>query len=330
MLNYTCFWQGSAGETDSIHAGLHASFQSLLPSDAPSSARLAYHCPVCWLWHTVCFATRRLIQFEYAVKKLNNQPGFIDLFWSGMLLVEQKSAGRDLARAKIQAFDYFSGLKTEALPRYVLVSDFQTFELLDLHTLNADVWPRAVVFSLSELPEFVEEFAFIRGDVAVFQRQQEAVNIRAAELMGRVHALLERDNYPTHDLQILLTCLVFCLFADSTHIFDADGTPLFRQLIENRSSPGGRDVGRLQMELFEVLNTPFEARQHALDAELARFPYINGALFEGTIRTPVFDVAMREALLAACAFDWQKVSPAIFGSLFQWKKYSAWHTGSFH
>ena len=58
--------------------------------------------------------------------------GFIDLFWKGVLLVEQKSAGRDLVRAKEQALDYFPGLKEHELPRYLLVSDFQTFELYDL------------------------------------------------------------------------------------------------------------------------------------------------------------------------------------------------------
>ncbi len=75
---------------------------------------------------------RRVASFEEPVKKLGDERGFIDLFWKGVLLVEQKSAGRDLIRAKQQALDYFPGLKEYELPRYVLVSDFQTFELYDL------------------------------------------------------------------------------------------------------------------------------------------------------------------------------------------------------
>jgi len=55
----------------------------------------------------------------------SRSPGFIDMFWKGTLLVEQKSAGRDLTKAKEQAFDYFPGLKDSELPRYVLVYDFQ-------------------------------------------------------------------------------------------------------------------------------------------------------------------------------------------------------------
>src|SRR5216684_7861522 len=75
---------------------------------------------------------RRVASFEEPVKKLGAERGFIDLFWKGVLLVEQKSAGRDLSRAKQQALDYFPGLKEHELPRYLLISDFQNFELYDL------------------------------------------------------------------------------------------------------------------------------------------------------------------------------------------------------
>ena len=54
---------------------------------------------------------RRVATFEEPVKKLDKKYGFIDLFWKGVLLVEQKSAGRDLIKAKTQALDYFPGLK---------------------------------------------------------------------------------------------------------------------------------------------------------------------------------------------------------------------------
>jgi hypothetical protein len=75
---------------------------------------------------------RRVASFEEPVKKLGGAQGFIDLFWKGTLLVEQKSAGRDLKPAKQQAFDYFPGLREADLPRYVMLSDFKSFELYDL------------------------------------------------------------------------------------------------------------------------------------------------------------------------------------------------------
>lgn len=77
---------------------------------------------------------RKVATFEEPVKKLGDKQGFIDLFWKGKLLVEQKSGGRDLNRARQQALDYFPGLKDYELPRYILVCDFQTFHLTDLDT----------------------------------------------------------------------------------------------------------------------------------------------------------------------------------------------------
>src|SRR5215210_1336385 len=100
---------------------------------------------------------RRVASFEEPVKKLGTKRGRIDLFWKGMLLVEQKSSGLDLAAAYNQALDYFPHLKEEELPRYVLVSDFQQFELYDLDARKAHR------FTLADLHRHVELFAFIAG-----------------------------------------------------------------------------------------------------------------------------------------------------------------------
>src|SRR5579872_3828092 len=97
---------------------------------------------------------RRVASFEEPVKGLGSERGFIDLFWKGVLLVEQKSAGRDLKKAKQQALDYFPGLKERDLPRYLLVSDFQTFELFDLEERTEAKFP------LSELSRHVDAFDF--------------------------------------------------------------------------------------------------------------------------------------------------------------------------
>jgi hypothetical protein len=47
------------------------------------------------------------------------------------------------------------------------------------------------------------------------------------------------------------------------------------------------------------------------------FPYINGKLFEEQLLVASFDRKMRRILFESCYLDWGKVSPAIFGSLFQ-------------
>ena len=246
--------------------------------------------------------------YEEKVKKLNNAQGFIDLFWPGQLLIEQKSAGRSLESARTQATDYFLSLKEQEKPRYILLSDFQTFEVIDLETREEHH------FRLSELPEKVRIFGFIAGYHQQQYKDQDPANIEAASLMSNLHLRLEESGYTGTDLERLLVRVMFCLFADDTGIFEPDS---FLRYVEDKTSEDGRDLGQSLVHLFEILDTAVEKRQKTLDEDLARFPYVNGQLFADLIRTPSFDTAMRQALLQCCYFNWSKVSPALFGSLFQ-------------
>ncbi len=252
---------------------------------------------------------RTVARYEEHVKRLDNTHGYIDLFWPGVLLVEQKSAGRDLDRAYDQAGAYFDALPEHDRPRYILLSDFQTFVLHDLDEREA------VTFPLADLPGHVEAFGFILGVQKRVFRDQDPVNIAASELVGRLHDALAEAGYRGHDLERFLVRIVFCLFADDTGVFEP--RDIFLDLLENRTAEDGSDTGSRLAELFQVLNTPESDRQKTLDEDLARFPYVNGALFDGHLRIPSFDAAMRGALLDVCRFDWSNISPAIFGSLFQ-------------
>lgn len=252
---------------------------------------------------------RRVASFEEPVKLLGDNRGFIDLFWKGVLIVEQKSAGKDLSRAKRQALDYFPGLKEHELPRYLLISDFQTFELHDLDESTT------VRFALRQLPEHVDDFSFIRGVEKRPFADQDPVNIEASELMGELHDALKASGYEGHDLERFLVRLLFCLFADDTGIFEPRG--IFEDLVTERTNRDGSDVGSWLSQLFGVLDTPTEKRQRNLDEDLNQFPYVNGDLFHERLEIPAFDWGMRTLLLQACAFNWEKISPAIFGSLFQ-------------
>ena len=252
---------------------------------------------------------RTVARYEEHVAKLDNRWGFIDLFWPGVLIVEQKSAGRDLDKAYGQAGEYFDALPEADRPRYILVSDFQTFELRDLDERET------VAFPLDELPSHVEAFGFILGVQRRTFRDQDPVNIRAAELVGRLHDALKAAGYRGHDLERFLVRIVFCLFADDTGIFEP--RDIFFDLLDNRTTSDGSDTGSRLAELFQVLDTPEGARQETLDEDLARFPYVNGRLFEESLRIPAFNAVMRTALLDACRFDWSNISPAIFGALFQ-------------
>ena len=260
-------------------------------------------------FHIFGVRRRSVARYEEHVRKLNDDSGFIDLFWPGVLIVEQKSAGRDLESAYAQAGAYFDALPEHEKPRYILVSDFQHFALSDLDE------QKTVSFDLGDLPAHVEAFGFIMGVQRKTFRDQDPVNVAAAELVGKLHDALDTVGYRGQDLERFLVRTVFCLFADDTGIFDT--RDVFSDFVETRTSEDGADLGALMTELFQVLDTPEDGRIATRDEDLLRFPFVNGRLFEGPLRIPAFDAAMRGLVLEACNFDWSGISPAIFGALFQ-------------
>ncbi|MFN3996184.1 class I SAM-dependent DNA methyltransferase [Algoriphagus sp.] len=251
---------------------------------------------------------RRLATFEEPVKKLNKHQGFIDLFWKGTLLVEHKSKGKSLDGAFEQASDYFHGIKDHELPKYVLVSDFENFRLYDLEEKTEHN------FNLAEFHKNIKLFGFIAGYQKRTFKDEDEVNIAAAELMGKLHDQLEDSGYTGHDLEAYLVRLLFCLFADDTGIFEKD---TFKEFIELKTNEDGSNLGAMLAQFFQVLNTPREKRMSSLDEHLAAFPYVNGKLFEEFLMIPAFNSRMREILLLCSSLNWGKISPAIFGSMFQ-------------
>ena len=252
---------------------------------------------------------RTVARYEEHVRRLDDTHGFIDLFWPGVLLVEQKSAGRGLDAARGQAGAYFDALPERDRPRYQLLCDFRTFELLDRDE------GEETRFALADLPAHVERFGFILGVQRRAFRDQDPVNVEASELVARLHDALKASGYGGRDLELFLVRTVFCLFADDTGIFEPRG--VFLDFIEERTAADGADLGPWLARLFQVLDTPEDRRQAKLDEDLARFPYVDGDLFSGPLRIPDFDAPMRRALLDAGRFDWTAISPAIFGALFQ-------------
>lgn len=251
---------------------------------------------------------RRVATFEEPVKKLSGGQGFIDLFWKGTLLVEHKSKGKSLDKAYTQATDYFPGIKEHDLPKYILVSDFDKIKLFDLDEGTDHE------FHVSELYKNVKLFGFIAGYQKRIFQEEDPVNIKAAELMGKLHDQLESFGYEGHSLEVYLVRLLFILFADDTSIFEKD---TFKQFLDLKTKNDGSDLGALMAQFFQVLNTPREKRLTNLDEDLDQFPYINGSLFEEMLPIASFNSYMRTILLEASALDWGKISPAIFGSLFQ-------------
>jgi hypothetical protein len=251
---------------------------------------------------------RKIGTFEYRVKKLSEADGYIDLLWKQTILIEMKSRGKNLDKAFEQAKEYTFGLKNNELPKYILVSDFENFRLYDLEE------NKTIFFKLNDFVNNVQRFGYLLGYQKKVYKEQDPANIKAAELMGKLHDRLEEIGFSGHPLEVYLVRILFCLFAEDTTIFNKQQ---FQDYIEQRTNVDGSDLAARLHELFQVLNTPIGSRFKNLDEQLSDFPYVNGKLFEEILPMASFDSKMRQALLNCCYIDWSKISPAIFGSMFQ-------------
>ncbi len=260
-------------------------------------------------FHVFGVQRRRVAVFEQKAQRFSgSRNGRIDVFWPGVMLAEHKSAGVDLDVAFDQATDYFAGMADAELPRHVLVSDFRRFVLHDLETREK------TEFALADLPKEIGRFGFISGYQTRTYKEEDPVNVQAAERMGKLHDALKAAGFDGHALELLLVRLLFCLFADDTGIFPRQA---FHDLIAQRTSEDGADLGMWIGRIFQVLDTAPERRQNTLDEQLAELPYVNGKLFEELLPLADFNAQMRGLLLDASTLDWSRISPAIFGSMFQ-------------
>ncbi|MEQ1557188.1 MAG: DNA methyltransferase, partial [Gallionella sp.] len=264
-----------------------------------------------WLRFYECFGIRAesATIYEQSVKKLSGAQGFIDSFIPGKLIVEHKSAGKDLDAAFDQASEYFLSLPEFERPRYIITSDFARIRLYDLQSGG-----EFLQCKLAELSKKADWFMFlVEGELTDIVEESEA-DRKAAYAIGALHEALLQANFKGRDLEVFLTRLLFCLFADDTGIFGENN--MFRRLMEATRADGG-DVGRVLAELFQVLDTSDADRQKNLDEALARFAYINGKLFADPARIPSFDSGLRAQLITCAQLDWSNISPAIFGAMFQ-------------
>lgn len=263
-------------------------------------------------FHVFGVDLRRVALFEKKVPMDKKRDGYIDCLWEGTILIEMKSRGRSLNKAYKQAHDYAFNLTDEKLPEYIMVCDFENIRLYRLPTNQ--VW----TFKVANLSNHVKKFAKLAG----YQSLRDTytpdipVNEAAAKKMAKLHDKLKESGYDGHALEVYLIRLLYCMFADDSRIFEESA---FYQYIKE-SKEDGSDLSRRIAELFEILDMDENKRQKnkLLSEEMKKnFPYINGKLFREPLPMAYFDSSMREILLECCIMDWFKISPAIFGAMFQ-------------
>lgn len=251
---------------------------------------------------------------EYAVKHRRGSTKFADVFWAGRLLCEHKSAGKNLEAAYRQALEYVEEIRRhnpQDVPRHIIVSDFARIELYDLKENTR------LAFALEDLPEQIKlkNFDFMDGISHALKAAEEQANIEAAAAVGNLYAAFRADgNYPEHDLKQFIIRLLFCFFADDTLIFAKDQ---FQDYLAKYTRADGEDLGGTLNRIFSVLNTPPGRRPNGMNQELKGFPYVNGKLFADNLCEFYFNAELRKLLFACGQRDWSKISPEIFGSLFQ-------------
>jgi hypothetical protein len=269
-----------------------------------------------------CFGItkRKAISYERRSNRASTgRQGYIDALIPGKALIEMKSAGKDLNKAEEQALDYIHDLTDVETPRLLIISDFHHVRIVDLDSeMATDGSGDAgrTEFQLAQLPDHVDDLKFLAGYgmVQVGSREQEEASIRAARVMADLYEALDGSGYSDHEASIFLIRTLFCLYGDDAGLWERD---LFTEFLETRTREDGSDLGAQLALLYQTLKTPMECRQSTLDELTARFPYVNGGIFEERLNIPSFSSAMRDELMRACAFDWSGISPAIFGSLFQ-------------
>lgn len=248
--------------------------------------------------------------FEYKVSLDEGRTGYIDYLWKKKLAIEMKSRGKDLNKAYTQLKEYVFHLPDEDMPDMLMVCDFATI------VLHSRTTGEKFSFKTKDLRKHIKRFADIAGyETTRIYENQIDVNVKAAEKMARLHDALKEYGYEGHCLEVYLVRILFCLFADDTGIFPDSS---FANYIEN-SREDGSDLSSRLAQLFEILNCSdvIRAKRKLLTPTLLQFRYINGGLFAQSLPFADFNAKMRQTLLDCCAFDWNKISPAIFGAMFQ-------------
>ena len=265
----------------------------------------------------------KFIHFEVPVKLKHTS--FIDAFFPDTkVIIEQKSLSKSLSQEKSQsdgsiltpyeqAQRYGSSLPYSMRPRWIVVCNFAEFLIYDMETLAK---PTKIL--LTELLEKFHTFDFLIDKTKNKLQVELELSLKAGEIVGKLYDALRRqyinpdDEVSLVSLNKLCVRLVFCLYAESTGIFDEH--KIFRDWLNE-----SRNIRWDLIHLFDVLNTPVNERDPYLDDTLKKFPFVNGGLFAGAIEIPNFTPEIKNLLLdeASSSFNWAGISPTIFGAVFE-------------
>jgi type I restriction-modification system DNA methylase subunit len=196
--------------------------------------------------------------------------------------------------------------------RFAIVTDYKTLLAIDTKTQDK------LDIELNELPKHFDFFLPWAGMEKAQHANENPADVKAAGKMAKLFDEIKKDNPENspefiHGMNVFLSRLLFCYFAEDTNIF-TDGQ--FTNAIDSHTQTDGSDLHTYLNKLFEVLNTPEKERKD-LPAYLQAFPYVNGGLFRPPFHTPNFSRRSRQAIIDSGELQWKEINPDIFGSMFQ-------------
>jgi len=266
-----------------------------------------------WIDLLETLGVKNVLQKIFFEQQINGK--FIDaIIPAQKVLIEQKSLGKNLADAYEQAKFYDNELPFNKKSRWIICSDFQSFEI---HDMNAPKSPPEIIL-LENLEKEIYRLNFLIDDQNEKIARELKISLKAGEIVGKIYDALKK-NYlnpnseeSLQSLNKLCVRLVFCLYAESSGIFGKH--KIFRDYLQN-----SRNIRQDLILLFDVLNTEKNLRDPYLADELKIFPFVNGGLFaEKNIEIPNFNDEVKKILFdEAENFDWSGISPTIFGAVFE-------------
>ncbi len=198
-------------------------------------------------------------------------------------------------------------------PRFAIVTDYKQIVAKDLKLgNNLDI-------ELKELPNYFDFFLPLAGSEVYNATNDNEADRNASYKMASLYDLLIEENpqiynskASIHNLNIFLSRLLFCFFAEDTQIFAADS--IFTNTLAQHTDENGKDTHTFLDELFERLNTE---NAEKFPEYLRKFEYVNGGLFKDTIKSQTFTAKARKTLIDLGELQWKDINPDIFGSMIQ-------------
>ncbi len=206
-------------------------------------------------------------------------------------------------------------------PRFIIATDFETLLAYDTKT------DESLDIRLLDITQHYDFFLPWAGMEKAQHATENPADVKAAERMAKLYDEIRKEN-PTdspeavHNLNVFLSRLLFCFFAEDTGIFDKS---IFTLSIGSHTQNDGSDLNVYLDRLFNIMNTPISERGDAMHrvsatsipAYLNAFPYVNGGLFRNPHTAPIFTRRSRQMLIDSGNLQWQDINPDIFGSMIQ-------------